>query len=97
MKNLTVKEIINHPIIIWNEDPRDWESRDTNKIVEMVLSHLHDGSVYVMHDIYQSTVDAIDILLPELYSRGYQVLSLDEVYNTYGKPLDNHIVYRNVK
>lgn len=95
--NKTVKEIINHPIIIWNEDPRDWESRDTNKIVEMVLSHLHDGSVYVMHDIYQSTVDAIDILLPELYSRGYQVLSLDEVYNTYGKPLDNHIVYRNVK
>ena len=95
--NQTVKDIINHPIILWNEDPRDWESRDTNTIVDMVLNHLHDGSLYVMHDIYQSTVDAIDILLPELYSRGYQVLSLEEVESIYNKNLENHNVYANVK
>ena len=95
--NQTVKDMINHPIIQWNEDPRDWESRDTNQIVDMVLNHLHDGSLYVMHDIYQSTVDAIDILLPELYSRGYQVLSLDEVEKLYGKNLENHIVYKDIK
>lgn len=95
--NQLVKDTLNHPIILWNEDPRDWESKDTNKIIDMVLNHLHDGSVYVMHDIYQTTVDAIDYLLPEIYSRGYQVLSLDEVEEIYKKPLDIHGVYINVK
>ncbi len=95
--NQMVKDVINHPIIIWNEDPRDWESRNADQIVNMIMNNLHDGSMYVMHDIYPSTVEAIKRVLPEIYAKGYQVISLDEVEKNFGKTFETHIVYRNVK
>jgi peptidoglycan-N-acetylglucosamine deacetylase len=67
--------------VLWSVDPRDWETRNTQKIVEAVLSHVRDGSIVLMHDSggqQGSTDNAVPILIRELTARGYDFVTLDE-------------------
>ena len=36
---------INYPLILWNIDSRDWESRNVNSIMEVVLKNPQDGDI----------------------------------------------------
>ena len=93
--NKRVQELIEYPIILWNTDPRDWEVRNTEIIVENVLNELKENmTTIVTHDIYPTTVEALEILLPELYARGYQVVSVTEANNISGKELEKGKLYR---
>lgn len=93
--NKRVQELIEYPIILWNTDPRDWEVRNTEIIVENVLNELKENmTTIVTHDIYPTTVEALEILLPELYARGYQVVSVAEANNISGKELEKGKLYR---
>lgn len=93
--NERVQNLIEYPIILWNTDPRDWEVRETQIIVDNVLTELkEDMTTIVVHDIYPTTVEALRILLPELYARGYQVVSVSEANQISGKELENGTIYR---
>ena len=49
-----------------------------------------------MHSIYESTADAIDKVLPELYKRGFQVVSVEELAKLKGRKLDSSSVVTNI-
>ena len=78
-------------IILWDVDSEDWKykynSEDTdesakqkvNTIVSNVMNNVKDGSIILMHDIYESTYDATVIILKELYEEGYEVVSVSEL------------------
>jgi peptidoglycan/xylan/chitin deacetylase (PgdA/CDA1 family) len=80
-----------YSIIIWNVDPEDWKhkysSGDSEKakkekldtIVSNVMSNIDDGDIILMHDIYESTYDAVKILLPLLVAEGYEVVTVSEL------------------
>ncbi len=95
--NSFVKDNVNFPFITWNIDPRDWEKRDAIQISNYILENVFDGSFFVMHDIYDSTVEAMKIVLPELYARGYQVVSFEEALTITNKEILPHNVYKNFK
>ena len=40
-------------------DPYDWKVKDKDKVVEHILSHVQDGDIVLMHDIYQPTAEAV--------------------------------------
>ena len=65
--NKTVKYSTGRSVITWTVDTEDWMSKDTDKIVSYVksLSSL-DGEIVLMHSSYESTVNAVDILVPWL-------------------------------
>ena len=65
--------------ILWTVDTRDWKTRDAAQTVEAVLSQVKDGDIVLMHDLYDPTADATDILVPELISRGYQLVTVSEL------------------
>lgn len=46
------------PIILWSVDPEDWKDHDVERIVASVVERVEDGDVILMHDIYQSSVEA---------------------------------------
>ena len=46
------------PMVHWSVDPRDWESRDTAKVVRSVLKDVQPGDIILLHDIYPSSVEA---------------------------------------
>ena len=67
------------PAVFWSVDPRDWETQDAQSTINHVLSHVEDGSIVIMHDRYEPTADAVEVIVPELVSRGIELLTIDEL------------------
>ncbi len=69
-----------YPLILWSIDTRDWSHKNAEKSVSEVLMHVQDGDIILMHDDYQATLEAARILVPELIKRGYQLVSVSELF-----------------
>lgn len=72
------KKILN-PVIKWSVDTRDWESRNTEMIVDKVIKNVKDGDIVLMHDIYDSTAEAAKIVISKLVEMGYQLVTVSEL------------------
>lgn len=80
-----------YSVVLWSVDSEDWRykyrSEDTpemmqekvDTIVNNVMSSVRDGSIILLHDIYESTYDATCIILERLYAEGYEVVSVSEL------------------
>lgn len=95
--NKDVKESLNTIFVNWNLDTEDWLHRDKNYIIDYVMHNVSDGDIVLMHDSYDSTVEAVLELLPKLYLEGYQVVSVSELAHLKGVSLENHQLYRSLK
>ncbi len=93
--NDLVKENCYAPLITWNLDSLDWNYRNTEQVVEHVLEEAGDGKIVLMHDIHWFTVDAVEILLPELAARGYQIVTVRELLYYKNVELENGRVYHS--
>lgn len=93
--NDLAKENCYAPLITWNLDSKDWDFRNTEQVVEHVLEEAGDGKIVLMHDIHWFTVDAVEILLPELEARGYQVVTVRELFYYKNVELENGKVYHS--
>ena len=67
------------PFIFWSIDTLDWKYRNAESVTEKVKSQVKDGSIVLMHDLYNSTADASDILIPWLTENGYQLVTVSEM------------------
>jgi peptidoglycan/xylan/chitin deacetylase (PgdA/CDA1 family) len=80
-----------YSVILWNVDTEDWKNKyssgdnetqkknKVDKIVDNVMANVSDGSIILMHDIYESTYDAVKILLPLLQAEGYDIVTVSEL------------------
>ena len=79
-----------YAVIMWDVDSLDYEHRYSSSddedaaqkrdnIVENVMSQVKDGSIILMHDIYQSTVDATAVILERLHEEGYDVVTVSQL------------------
>lgn len=74
--------------ISWDCDSKDWATRDKQAIKDAVYRFEEknkdglDGCIVLMHDIYAETASAVEELVDELYEKGYQFVSVDELLNT---------------
>lgn len=87
---------LEEPVILWDLDTEDWESRNAKKIVDAVMSSVKDGDIVLMHDIYDSTAEAVEILIPKLKEQGYQVVSVSELAKYKGKTLELDKAYGKI-
>ncbi len=55
--------------VLWSVDSQDWNGASTSAIVQ-AASTLQNGGVILMHDGYQTTVNAIPQIVSDLTSRG---------------------------
>ena len=55
--------------VLWNVDSQDWNGASTSQIVA-AASRLQNGDVMLMHDSYQTTLQAIPQIAQNLRSRG---------------------------
>jgi len=93
--NESVKEL-DMPIILWSIDSLDWENRNPDIIYNIILNNIKDGDIILMHDIYQSSVEAVTRIIPELKRRGYQLVTVSELARARGIPLVPGNVYGNL-
>ncbi|MDE5888805.1 MAG: polysaccharide deacetylase family protein, partial [Bacilli bacterium] len=85
-------------IINWNVDSLDWKYR--NK--DLTLNEIDkfgdlDGKIILMHSIHEETAEAVEILVPDLLDRGYQVVSVSELAYYKGYTLETGTIYYGFK
>ena len=90
------KANVGMPMIIWSLDTQDWKNRDTQKTAAAILNNVKDGDIILMHDLYSSTGDAMDIVIPELVSRGYQLVTVSELAEAKGIDLEAGEAYYSI-
>ena len=77
--NVETNKKITKPLIHWSIDTKDWENKNVEMIKNSILENVKDGDIILMHDIYDSTVEASKVVIPELVNRGYQLVTIDEL------------------
>lgn len=70
---------ISMPAVLWSIDTLDWKTKDAPTTISAVLDHVKDGDIILMHDLYEATADASEVLIPELVKRGYQLVTVSEL------------------
>ena len=76
------KSIINHldiPLTMWTIDTLDWKHRDPKKTVQAINKQVKNGSIILMHDIHQTTADALENILITLQKQGYEFVTVSEL------------------
>ena len=77
--NDQVRGATNLKPVLWTVDPQDWLHRDATKVFNHVKANVTDGSIVLMHDIYGSTVEAVERVLEYLAAEGYQFVTVSEL------------------
>lgn len=82
--NKTVKSATGRAMVTWTVDTEDWRSRDAQKVIDYVQNYgALDGEIILMHSIYESTVEAVRVLVPWLQEQGYQLVTVTELMAYY--------------
>ncbi len=63
----------------WTVDPRDWDVKNTETIVKRVLGDVKDGSIILLHDVYDTSVEAAFQIIDELKAQGYTFVTVDRL------------------
>lgn len=87
---LAVLKNLGMPAIMWSIDTRDWQHRNPQKTIETVLTQVKDGDIILMHDLYETTAQAAEVLIPELTARGYQLVTVSELASYRGGMQPGH-------
>lgn len=66
-------------IAYWSVDTEDWKSRNPAQIISRAENGVYDGSIILMHDIYSTTADAVEKIVPALVKKGYQIVTVSEM------------------
>jgi peptidoglycan/xylan/chitin deacetylase (PgdA/CDA1 family) len=91
--NNYIKNNYNYSYINWNIDTLDWQSRSAKKVYNKVIGKVNDGDIILMHETYESSVKALELILPELYQEGFQVTTVSNLASLKGVNLSNNQVY----
>ena len=81
------------PLILWAVDPEDWKDKDTDRIVASVLEHVKDGDIILMHDIYDSSVDAALRIVDALLNEGYCFVTVEQLMDLRDVEPENGALY----
>lgn len=95
--NQTVRDAVPMPLINWSIDTRDWENRNAQMIRRNIMNNVQDGDIILMHDIHRPTVQATEIVIPELIEKGYQLVTLSELFEYKGITPKAGYVYRHAR
>lgn len=73
------------PMIQWDIDTLDWDTKDADNTVKVILEQAKPGSIILMHDIYSASAEAAERVIPELIKQGYQLVTVSELFEIYGQ------------
>lgn len=91
--NSIVSKNAKAPMIYWSVDTEDWKYRNVKYIKNYVINHAGDGQIILLHDIHPTSVNGFIKALPELRKKGYELVTVSELYKIKGKTMKNGIMY----
>lgn len=66
--------------VFWNVDPRDWSVLNTDTVTCHVVNNTVSGDIILMHDIFETSVDAAMNVVDILAKKGYEFVTIEELY-----------------
>ena len=89
----TLRECAGVPIIGWSVDTEDWRDRNVSRIVEAALDGAEDGAIILLHDIYDTSVEAALEIADRLMTEGYWLVTVEELLALHGVAPEKGQVY----
>ena len=77
--NDTVAETAARPLILWSVDTLDWETQNADSTVQNVMDNASDGQIILMHDIFETSVQAAFQIIDTLEKENYEFVTVDEL------------------
>ena len=71
----------------------DWKLRNTEKIVQAVVSQVEDGDIVLLHDMSNASVQAALQIIDILQAKGYRFVTVSELAEIKGVTLQPGQVY----
>ncbi len=74
-----LEEELNMFPVLWNVDPNDWCTGNTNRVTKNIVDKAKENSIILLHDCYQSSVDAALASIDILEERGFRFVTVEEI------------------
>lgn len=81
------------PMIYWSVDTEDWKHRNVKYVSKYILNHARDGEIILLHDIHPTSVDGFIKALPSLKKKGFELVTVSDLYDVKGRKLKKGIMY----
>ena len=65
--------------VLWDVDSRDWQVKTKDKIIKNILPNVKSGSIILMHDNHEYSLNALEDVLKSLKSQGYKFVTVSEL------------------
>ena len=85
-----IRNSLDLSFIMWNVDSLDWKSKNEAAILTEVQRQTTDGSIILMHDIHQTSVNSLPKVIEYLQGQGYSFVTVSELLGNHVKP---HEIY----
>ena len=63
----------------WTVDPLDWTTENVDEIVQKVVTDVQENDIILLHDCYESSVDAAFRIIDILKDEGYEFVTADRL------------------
>ena len=83
---------IDKPVIYWDIDTKDWQTKNVNSNIEIAMT-AEEGSIILMHDIHEATVQSCEQIIPQLMAQGYELVTVTELARAHGVEMQNGVTY----
>ena len=87
------RELLQVPMIKWSIDPRDWEKLNTAQVKAAVLENAAPNQIILLHDIYDTSVDAALEIVDTLQGEGYRFVTVQELLEANGIQPEAGVLY----
>ena len=77
--NKEIENKINMFPVLWDIDPKDWCSSNSERIAKKVLKEARDGAIILLHDEYAASIEAALEIVDSLQKEGYEFVTVDEI------------------
>ena len=74
-----LEEELNMFPVLWNIDPNDWCTGNADKVTRRIVDKAKENGIILLHDCYQSSVDAALSSIDILTEKGYQFVTVEEI------------------
>lgn len=85
-----IRNSLDLSFILWDVDSLDWKSKNEAAILAEIQRQASNGSIILMHDIHQTSVNSLPKVIEYLQGEGYSFVTVSELLGNHVKP---HEIY----
>lgn len=90
-----LKRSVSVPLIYWTLDTMDWSVRNRDLVAHHIIENAKSGDIVLLHDPYETSVEAALQAIDVLSKQGYEFVTLDELFSCVGiTPQAGHFYLR---